>query len=96
MTCECSGVCCEGVLMSFLFMSATSLMAQTTSGLPVLDAILLYVPGTGKALRVFFCDRGAAAGVSNTVTMLATSATSLCVTRLRENAPSGIIERVKG
>jgi len=59
--------------MAFLFLSATSsLLAETTSGLLVLGATLLDVPCTGEALRVFFCDRGAAAGVSSTVAMLET------------------------
>ena len=58
--------------MAFLFMSATSLLAQTTTGLLVLGATLLDVPVTGEALRVYFCDRGASAGVSNTVTILET------------------------
>ena len=71
-TCDCSGGCCEGVMMAFLFISATSSVpAETTSELDVLGTTLLDVPGTGEALRVF-CDRGAAAGVSNTVIMLDT------------------------
>jgi hypothetical protein len=37
-------------------MSATSLPAETTSGLLVLGATLLDVPGTGEFLQVFFCD----------------------------------------
>jgi len=41
-------------------------------GLLVLGATLLDVPGTGKVLQVFFCDKEAAAGVSNTVTVLET------------------------
>jgi hypothetical protein len=73
MNCECSGVCCEAVMMGFLFTSATSsLPAETTSGLLVLGTTLLDVPGTRKALRVFFSYRGTVAGVSNTVTMLET------------------------
>ena len=71
-TYECSGVCCEGVMMAFLFISATSVPAETASGLDMLGATLLDIPGTGGALWVFFCDRGAAAGVSNTGTMLET------------------------
>jgi hypothetical protein len=71
-TCECSGVCCEGVMVAFLFISAKSFLAQTTSGLLVLSATLLDIPGTGEALRVFFCDREATAGISNNVTMLET------------------------
>jgi len=59
-------------MMAFLFISATFLLAQTTSGLLVLGATLLDVPGTGEDLRVFFYDRVASAGVSNTVTMLET------------------------
>jgi len=72
-TCDCFGGCCESVMMAFLFISATSSVpAETTSELDVLDTTLLDVPGTEVALRVFFCDRGAASGVSNTVTMLET------------------------
>ena len=96
-TCECSGVCCEGVMMAFLFISATSsLPTETTSGLLVLGTTLLDVPSTGEALWVFFCDRGAAAGVSNTVTLLETWASSFGVTRLGANALSGITEGLKG
>jgi len=63
--------------MAFLSISATSsVSARTTSTLLVLGATLLGVAGTGEALRVFFCDRGAAAGVSDTVTGLETSASS--------------------
>jgi len=59
--------------MAYFFISAiSSLSAETTSRLLVLGATLLDVPGNGEALQVFFCDRGAAAGVSNTVTMLQT------------------------
>ena len=58
--------------MAFLFISATSLLAQTTSGLLVPGANLLDVPDTEEAFRVFFCDRGAAAGFSDTVTLLET------------------------
>ena len=60
-------------MMSFFFISATSsLQAETTTGLLVLGATLLDVLGIGDAVRSFFCERGAAAGVSNTVTMLQT------------------------
>jgi len=46
----------------FLFISAiSSVPAETTSGLPVHGATLPDVPGTGEALRVLFCERGAAA-----------------------------------
>jgi len=58
--------------MAFLFISAKSLLAQTTSGLLVLGATLLDAPDTGEGFRVFFCDRGAAAGFSDTVTLLET------------------------
>ena len=93
---EFSGVCCEGVMMAFFFISAvSSLPAETTSGLLVHGATLLDVAGTGEALRVF-CDRGAFAGVSSPVTMLENWVSSFCVKRLEANASSGIIEGLKG
>ena len=57
---------------------------------------LLDTPGTGEELRVFFCDIGAVAVVSNTVTVLETWASSFCVTRLGADVSSAIIEGLKG
>ena len=83
--------------MAFLFISAkSSVSAETTSGLLVLGATLLDVPGTGEALRVSSCDTGAAAGVSDTCRSVGEFSIIIFITRLGENTSSGIIEGLKG
>jgi hypothetical protein len=97
-TSKCCGVSCEGAMIVFLSGSApSSLTKESTSGCLLVGATLLEAPGKGEAFRViFFCDTGSGAGVFVSVTTLETSASSLYITRLEENASSGIIEGLKG